>query len=155
MGEKRNRVGVRLGVRASRETLVERAQSLPPTERALVVAHLDLGMDSRELALLHRVSARQMRRRLDRLKSTLADPAFILAVEFADQLPSDLESLARGHWIGGRTLRELAESRSETLHRTRQQVGIVRSLLLLSLSNRTAISNQQARAALDQHFVAS
>jgi hypothetical protein len=154
MSSRPNRIGIRLGVRASKETLLQRAQSLPPTERALVMAHLDLGMDSRELALLHRVSARQMRRRLDRLKNTLADPAFILAVEFADQLPGDLESLARDHWILGGTLRELADGRGETLHRTRQQLGVIRSLLLLSLSNRTGLSSQQARAALDQHFVA-
>ena len=116
-----------------------------------MIAYLDLGIQASELALLHRVTPRQMRRRLDRLKNTLADPAFILAIQFADQLPGVLETLAKAHWVEGRPLRELAEERGESLHRTRQQLAVVRSLLLLSLSNRTAVSSDQARAALEHH----
>src|SRR5689334_2603081 len=95
-------VGERMSRRAEREALVERAEHLLPEARALVMAHLDLGMSAEEIAVLHRVTPRAMRRRLAMLKGRLADPCFGMLVKYGDKLPEEVGRVARGYWIEGR-----------------------------------------------------
>lgn len=130
--------------RLGRETLLHRSEFLHDTDRALINAHLHLGITVRQLALLHRVSPRQMRRRIERLRESLSDPCFLLAARHAGELPGDLPSLAREYWIDGRTLRELACTRHESLHRIRQQIGTARSCLLFCMSAAQAAAKRRA-----------
>lgn len=136
--------------RVSRETMLHYTEFLPEIPRAIMTAHLDLGMDAKELAILHGVSHRQMRQRINRLRTTLTDPCFLLAAQYADRLPAGLAPVAQGYWIDGLTLRELAKQRQTTLHRTRLDVVLVRSLLVVLLSGEHTVSSAQACAAL-QH----
>ncbi len=55
--------------RISNDTLLHYAAFLPDVPRAILTAHLDRGMTAQELAVLHRVTPHQMRRRLDRLRN--------------------------------------------------------------------------------------
>jgi hypothetical protein len=134
--------------RLSTETLLHYAEFLPEMPRAILNAHLHLGMNAQELAVLHRVTCRQMRRRLNRLREILADPCFLLAAQYGPQLPPDFAPLVHDYWIQGCTLREIARNRGESLHRIRYLIVIARSLLLIHLSSRRLISSEQACAAL-------
>jgi hypothetical protein len=126
--------------RVSAEMLAQRAQFLPPAPRAIANAYFALGMSVHELAALHHLTPRQMRRRIETLRETLEDPAFILAAQFADQLPRDLALLARAYWVEGLPLRALARSRRRSVHYIRRRIADARSLLLLQLRNHREIS---------------
>ena len=128
------RRGARQESRVGREKLLHRAVHLPAESRAIVTAFLELEMPVRELAVLHRSSPRQMRRRVDRLRETLSDPCFLLAAQYGGRLPAELRALTRAYWLEGRTLRELARLHRHTLHWIRQQIVLARSLLLIALS---------------------
>src|SRR5437762_88579 len=51
-----------------RERMVHLATLLPGAERLIMQAYLEHGMTVKELAELHRTTAREMRRRVDRLR---------------------------------------------------------------------------------------
>lgn len=133
--------------RLANEELVRRAEHLPPEGRQLVHAHFGLGMDVEALATVHHVTPRQMRRRLDRLQSTVSDPCFLLTARFAERLSPAMAALARAYWIEGRTLRELARIRRETLYAIRRTLDVARSMLLLALSEQTEVPAELAAAA--------
>jgi hypothetical protein len=135
--------------RSGRDRLLQNAAHLPPVPRAIITAYHESGLPLHDLAALHGVSCRQMRRRLDRLRETLADPCFLLTVKYAAKLPGNLGELARGYWLDGRVLRELAELRGQTLHRIRCEVARARSLLLLCLAAEKRVSQAQAALTLD------
>jgi hypothetical protein len=118
--------------RLNRESLLARARHLSPTDRALIQAHLEFGMALDEIAILHRLTRRQARRRLDHLSATLSDPFFMLTVEFAPQLPPPLCSIAYDYWLSALPLRQIARRRQLTLHRVRSYLDRARSLLLIA-----------------------
>jgi hypothetical protein len=144
----KHKIARRAANRLSTETLLHYAQFLPELPRALLTAHHHLGMNTRQLSLLHHTSERHMRQRLARLRSTLADPCFLLVAQFGSHLPPDLAALAHAFWIEGLTLHDLAQRRRETLHRTRLNVALARSLLLIHVSCRHPITGDEACAAL-------
>jgi hypothetical protein len=134
--------------RAKIETLLRRADSLPPGPQALMQAYLDRGMSVRELAAMNGITPREMRYRLERLRSALADPCFQLVARYGETLPRNLWPLVRAYWLEGRTMRELAAQRRQSLHRIRQQVSVARSLLLVALSSENARAKARAHEAL-------
>ncbi len=138
----------RLHRRAATETLIQRAQHLPPETRALAHAYFALGMELRELALLHHRTPRQMRRRIERLRETLSDPAFVMAALYADRLPRAVAALAKAYWIEGITIRALAASDSQSIHAIRRRLAEARSLLLLELRNEQEVPAALAQKAL-------
>ena len=95
---------------------------MPAVDRALVHAHFDLGMSLGEVAVLHGVTPRQARRRLEALRKRLADPCFVLAVQFARRLPRRFGGIASAYWIEGRTQREIAGEEGATLHQVRKRL---------------------------------
>lgn len=135
-------------VREKKETLLHRATFLQDSDRALIFAYLDLGMSPDDLAHLHRVSAKVIRRRIERLTRMLADPCFVLAMQYSEKLPTPLAALARGYWMHGRTLRELAALHSQTLHAIRRHLILARSMLLLELASQQSVPTALAHATL-------
>jgi AraC-like DNA-binding protein len=115
--------------RASLDTLISRAEYLPANDRTLLLAHYHHGIPLDELASLHHISRRQLRRKLDTLRNTLSDPSFLLTVRFGKRLPKNLLAFARGCWIESIPLRTLARQHNESLHKVRQQLAQAQSLL--------------------------
>jgi hypothetical protein len=135
--------------RVSREELATRAEFLPKDTQALVHANLRLGMTVEEIAVLHRTTPRQVRRRLERLRERLSDRCFVLAARFGERLPRELAALARAYFIGGATLRALAAARGQTLYRVRHDLAVARSLLVVAMSVEQEVTPELARAAID------
>jgi hypothetical protein len=134
--------------RLTNERLLHYAEFLPELPRTLLIAHLERGMKTADLALLHNVTPRQMSRRLSRLREHLADPCFLLTATYGRKLPEHLAPLARGFWIEGLTLRQLATQHHHTLHRIRQHIALARSLLLIHVSAKHPLTSEQAYTAL-------
>jgi len=139
MGTDQRRLVKNRAARGERELLLERARFLPELSRLLVEAHFDRGLKIRELALLHNMSPRQMRRRIDRLREMLADPCFLLASQYGEKLPPSLQPVVRGYWVEGKSLRELAAALRMTLHRTRQDVMVSRSWLMAVMAGKLSM----------------
>src|SRR5689334_4717471 len=72
--------------RRDREHLLHRADSLPSSDRALLVAQLDTGMKPCDLAALKGVPVRTLRQKLRLIKDRLQEPSFLLAARFAAAL---------------------------------------------------------------------
>lgn len=125
----RRRAAGRIGV----EKLAALAGYLPAPKRAVALAYWDLGMPLKEIALLHRVTLRTMRRRIERLRELMTDPAFLLAGKYADRLPSPHAEIARRYWLEGAPLRELAEDHGQTVYWARRELAEARTLLLMEL----------------------
>jgi hypothetical protein len=136
--------------RVSVEMLLERAKFLPPAAKALATEYWALGMAPEELAPLHGLSLRQLRRRIEQLRATLQDPAFILAARYAEQLPPAVGRLARAYWVEGVPIRMLAREKGQTMHSVRRRLAEARSLLLVLLRGDRDISPAVARRALMQ-----
>jgi hypothetical protein len=130
------------------DVLVERANHLPPAAKALAIGYWALGLDPRELAYLHGLTARQCRRRIANIRETLEDPAFVLTARYADDLPKELRALARAYWVDGSPLRALAAARGRTIYWVRRRLGEARSLLLLQHRGEKAIPTYAAERAL-------
>jgi DNA-directed RNA polymerase specialized sigma24 family protein len=130
------------------ETLLRRADGLPPGPQALVFAYFDRGMSVREIAAMNGLTPRAVRFRLDRLRAALADPCFLLAVRYGETLPRNLRPLVRAYWFEGHTMRDLATAQHTSLHRIRQQVGVAKSMLLMALSSENARAKARAHEAL-------
>ena len=62
-----------------------------------------------------------------------------MAVRFADRLPVDVAEVAKGYWLEGKTMRELAETLGMTLHQVRRAVETARTLLIMALSGEQAV----------------
>jgi DNA-directed RNA polymerase specialized sigma24 family protein len=134
--------------RAGVELLLRRAEHLPETPRTILTAYLAHGMAISELAVLHKTTARQMRRRVERLQAGLGESCFLLAARYGDQLPRNLRGLVRAHWLEGYSMRELATVRRVSLHRIRHLIGVARSMLLVALSAESPRGRSQAQEAL-------
>jgi hypothetical protein len=119
------------------EELLRRAELLPRIPRAIVCAFFDAGVPLKELAMLHHTPPLRMWRCLNHWRDTLSDPAFLLAANFRDTLPHDLEVLAEMHWIRGEPLRVLAAARKLTIYTVRKKLTRARSMLLLAASRQS------------------
>ena len=139
----------RIMARTSLEDLVRRAEHLPPALRALISAYLDKGMTLEELGTLHRVSLRQVRRRMKRALELLEDPCFLLVVRFGTRLSPELQELARAYWQEESTLRSLAVRRRQTLHGLRKDLRRMRTHLLMELSKVRDVSPEMADRVLE------
>ncbi|HUO08552.1 MAG TPA: hypothetical protein VM008_09660 [Phycisphaerae bacterium] len=136
--------------RLARELLLERAAHLPETEQALLVAHFSHGIPLHELAILHRVTERRLRRRLEALRRKISHPAFGLTIRYAQHLRAEFQSLATARWIDNRPLRTLAAERHETLHQLRQQLAAIHSqMLFLASHDRTSHSHTNSDDELE------
>jgi hypothetical protein len=83
-----------------------------------------------ELAALHHVPPRALRRTLMHWRDTLSDPTFILAARFGGEIPAALAAVARAYWLEGASLRQVAADRDETLHQVRQLLTEARVALV-------------------------
>lgn len=135
--------------RLNRDEIIQRAQLLPRTDRAIVMAYYDLGMSVPEIAALHNVAVRQMRYKVEHLYDLLCDPSFVLAARFSEHLPYALARIARDYWIEGQTFRQLTALHHTTLHQIRSQIKLARSLLVIAMAGQQAISPELACRVLD------
>ena len=135
--------------RVTNDNLLFRAKLLPPETRALLVAHVEFGMDPVALAPLHNMPALVLRRKLQRLRENLCDPAFLLTAKFGHRLPEELRELATRYWVTSQTLREIALDTDQTLHCIRRNLQIARALLILEAKNHTKVNARDALRLLD------
>ena len=126
------RAQTRLPNRERIEQLLARASYLPELDRLLFEQSLQAHMTHQKLAVLHQVSVHALRRKLCRIRQTLQDPCFLVAAQWSQRIPPAMRDLARGHFVEGLTLRQCAARHSQSLHRVRQAVTMVRSVLVLT-----------------------
>lgn len=134
--------------RESRELLVERASHLLAEDRTLFEAHWRWGMTVQELAVLRKSTPRAVRWRLNALRVALMDPAFVLAVRFAERLPKHLRAVARDYFLRGLGVREVAALQGKTVHQVRREAEIARSVLLLFLAREQEVAVDVAAQAM-------
>jgi hypothetical protein len=108
-----------------------RARHLENGDRILLEKSIGEGMSAEQLGGAFRVSAAHVRRRLRRIKRLLNDPCFLLVAHYGDCLPVAMRALARRYFVEGLSMRQCASRYQMSLHRVRQQLAIVRSLLIL------------------------
>lgn len=146
---RRNRAArVRYLNRCMHDEWLARAAHLEDGDRILLEKSLGEGMTCDQLADAFRVSAAYVRRRLRRIKCILNDPYFLLVAHYCDCLPVVMRVLARRYFVEGLSMRQCASKCAMSLHQVRQQLAIIRSLLILKNSpvNVQTRAIEQARA---------
>lgn len=125
-----------------------RAQHLENGDRILLEKSIGEGMSAEQLAAAFRLSAVHVRRRLRRIKRMLNDPYFLLVAHYGDCLPVGMRNLARRYFVDGLSMRQCTSQFQVSLHNVRQQLAIIRSLLILKNSpvNVQTRAIEQARA---------
>jgi hypothetical protein len=78
----------------------------------------------------------------------MADPNFLLTVQFGYRLPEPLKKIARLHFIAGVTLAECAVQLEITDHKARQAVAVARAMLLVAGVNKYGGTDARRRAVI-------
>lgn len=110
------------------ERIVERAELLPPGDRALVHAHYRDGRSVAEIARAGGGSARPLRRRLKRLVERELDPLFAFVSRRRESWSSTRRRVATSVVIEGWSMRETSRRLGLSLHTVRRHHDAVRAM---------------------------
>ncbi len=110
------------------ERIVERADLLAPSDRALVHAHYRDGRSVVEIASLGGGSPRSLRRRLKRLVERELDPLFTFVARSRTSWSHTRRRVATSLMLEGRSMRETGERLGLSLHTVRRHHDAVRAL---------------------------
>jgi hypothetical protein len=127
------------------QALLRTARFLPPPERELLRAYY---LHRRKLAQLAAELGEPrlvVHRRIVMLRRRVADPCFLLSIQFARKLPFPLAQIAREHFQRGVPLMCLAHVRGESFHTVRKQAHLARALLIAAASRRYGNGDERAR----------
>lgn len=118
------------GLREASEVLLGRAVFLPASDRALLEQVYDRGVKPRQIAAVTGESTRAVQRRVRILVRRLCDPQVVAVLRHHRQWDRTTARVAIAYWVHRRTLHETAHDLKLTLHQVRQQLQLVRGLLI-------------------------
>jgi DNA-directed RNA polymerase specialized sigma24 family protein len=111
------------------EHMLRLADQLPPAERSLVQAVYDRGLSAADLARAAGSPPWALRRRLRRILSRIASPAFSTVLRLEHDWPPRRRAVARAVWIEGLSQRDAVRSTGCSLHHVRIEIERIRAAL--------------------------
>ena len=118
---------------ADRQTLAEvvlqRAEWLDSSDRALIEQVFGRGGRPREMAAILQVSPRTVQRRIRELVRRLTDPQVLVVLRRQGRWDRTIGSVALAHWVRRRTYRQIGAEKGLTLYEVRQQIQFARGLI--------------------------
>ena len=105
---------------ALNERIIQRAEWLEPSDRALVVAMFTDGYSAAQIARLADTPPRTIRSRIHKIIQRLSDPRTAYVMLHSDEWTPTRRRVAREVYINGRSLREAAESLSLSFYAVRR-----------------------------------
>lgn len=111
------------------EQLLNRADWLDSTDRALLHAVLARGVSTASLAEVAGVSQRTIQRRVAQLRDRLNDPSVLAVLRRHPLWPARTAAVAMSVVVRGRTYHQAAHELGLTYHTVRQQMQQVRALV--------------------------
>ena len=111
------------------DQVARRAEHLPPADRALLLAALDQGVSTRDLAAMTGRDLRYVRRHVKNLARRVLSERFGFVIRNRDAWPSLRRRIAVACILHGRTLREAAAENSTTFYNARKQMDAVQLLI--------------------------
>lgn len=110
------------------ERLVQYAQYLPPTDRALLCSVYERGLSTTELARVMGTRPRAIRARLQRLLARLDSPTFRYVLQARHNWPPRTRQIAEALFIHGQTQRTTAAKLQTTVHQIRRESDRIRAI---------------------------
>jgi len=111
------------------DLLTQRAELLPPEDRALLLSIYRENLTAREVAALRGVSPRSVRRRLRTLVERVLSPRFEVVLRERASWPPTRRRVATATVIEGRTMRQTASALTLSLHAVRRQMLAIDALI--------------------------
>jgi len=113
------------------DVILGRAELLLPRERLLVEAIVVRGQPVKTVAWMMGVSPRTIRRRVRRLCERMTSPAFLDAARSLHYLQPDDAKLARLHFCGGMSHRQLVRELGLSVHTIRRRLDGIRAQIAM------------------------
>jgi DNA-directed RNA polymerase specialized sigma24 family protein len=107
-------------VRERGQTLLDRAEHLPPPDRELIRAVFGDGRPAAELAAMLGASPRRVRTRIRQLVIRLSSPRFAFVASRLDTWRGSRRKVAQLHFLQGFTAREAADRLGLSFHTVRR-----------------------------------
>ncbi len=114
--------------RASAERLLDYANHLDASDRALLRAVFDRGLTSTDLAEVIGQEPRAVRRRVQRLVERIGSASFQFVMRNCDGWPSSRRRVGESIILRGSTQRRAAVQLGLSLHQVRQEIERIRAL---------------------------
>ena len=114
--------------RASAERLLDYADHLDGSDRALLRAVFDRGLTSTDLARVIGQEPRAVRRRVQRLVERIGSASFQFVMRNCDGWPSSRRQVGESIILRGSTQRRAAVQLGLSLHQVRQEIERIRAL---------------------------
>lgn len=135
--------------------ILQRASHLDPLDHILLMAVLDRGMPTAELAKLLGVPPRRLRRRIAMLCKHLASPRFVAAMRVLPHLSERQGEAVRLHVLRNHSLREIARQWKTTVHFVRMKVVQAQAVIQERQERRSPARPKEAEADQEEAFVCS
>ena len=116
-------------MRGAVERMLDLAEHLPASDRALLRGIYDRGMTAAELARMLGLRPRGVRARIQRLVERIGSPRFAFIVRNRGRWPRVRRCIAEMVFLQGRSQREAAETLGLGVHRVRREVDRIRLLI--------------------------